>query len=155
MEGNAEANASASKRWLARVATLKGRIEECDGMVEVVRSLAEPKGIDYTRPNVMSSMSKDAIADVVAAVDEMVGRWADERARLMSELDEAVETIHRLDDPTMSALLLMRYVDGMPWREVAERMAYSEAYCYELRDRACAMLEPLLPPGWRECPSKS
>ena len=142
--------ANESREWLEKVRTLKKRIDECDQMIEVVRYLAEPKGIDYaSQPG--SGVNKDAIADVVAAMDELTGRWRDERLRLDAELDEALGIIYRLEgkEPVLCSLLMYRYVAAMEWREVAKALSYSEDHCYKLHRAALVAIHRFIPPMYR------
>lgn len=142
--------AEESRAYLDKVRTLKKRIDECDQMIEVIRYLAEPKGIDYaSQPG--SGLNKDAIADVVAAMDELTGRWRDERLRLDAELDEALGIIYKLEgrESTLCALLMYRYVSAMDWADVAEAMNYSEDYCYKLHRAALVAVHRFIPPMYR------
>lgn len=140
--------ASESRKWLEHVRTLKGRIKTCDDMMEVVRRLAEPKGIDYSKqPGGQSN--KDAIADVVAAMDELTEAWRTERIRLTAELGEATSTIAKLDDAAQRTILLARYVDCLEWSDVASIAGYSEDHCYRVHRAALASLHRFIPPDWR------
>lgn len=148
--------AAESRRWLDYVSTILPKIRSCDNMLEVVRYMAEPKGIDYTKPFVNGSISKDIIADTVAAMEELMGRWGDERQRLTSELDDAMATINRLEDPRHVMLLERRYIEGMQWKDVADDLGYSEQACYKMHNDAAVALHRYLPSGWRtEIPDAS
>lgn len=140
--------ANESRAYLDKVRTIRNRIKVCDDMLEIVRRLAEPKGIDYaSQPG--SGVNKDAIADVVAAMDELSGAWRDERIRLMAELDEAVGTIYKIGDATLCVLLMSRYIDGLEWGDVAAVLNYSEDHCYKLHRVALVAIHRFIPPMYR------
>lgn len=136
-----------SKSWLEHIGQLESRIESCGRMMEIVGNLAEPKGIDYSNiPG--TGINKDALADAIALKDELTGAWRDERMRLMSELDEALGIIYRLDS-NQCAVLLYRYIAHMEWSEVADSIGYSEDHCYRLHRSALLSVHRFLPSMWR------
>lgn len=140
--------AAESRAYLDKVRTIRNRIKVCDDMLEIVRRLAEPKGIDYaSQPG--SGVNKDAIADVVAAMDELSGAWRDERIRLIAELDEAVGAIYKVADATLCVLLMARYIDGMEWADVACALNYSEDHCYKKHREALVAIHRFIPPMYR------
>lgn len=47
-----------------------------------------------------------------------------EEARLLEIIRETVEVIRQVEDQRYYRLLLFRYVEGLSWTEVAERMGY-------------------------------
>lgn len=141
---------SEAREWLAYARGIQERIESADGTLEVIRRLAEPRGIDYTKPVVSHSVNVDAMADVVASMDELSGKWRDERIRLMAELDEVMEVISKVDNVTYRDLLVHRYVAGECWESVGASIHYDGNYANGYLDKAaCLALHSVLPPGWR------
>lgn len=48
------------------------------------------------------------------------------KAVLISE--EIADSIHAVEDPDQAQLLYLRYIDGLPWDEIAKRMKFSEGH---------------------------
>lgn len=48
------------------------------------------------------------------------------KAVLISE--EIADSIHAVEDPDQAQLLYLRYIDGLPWDEIAKRMNFSEGH---------------------------
>lgn len=139
-----------SKAWLDHVSGLEDAISQTNTMLEVISRLAEPRGIDYSRPVISKSINPDYIADVIAVQDELSGRWRDERIRLCQELSEAGETIKRVSNKEYANILTARYINHQPWAKIARAFNYSEDNLnhYILR-KACRMLYDHLPSDWK------
>lgn len=120
-----------------------------DDTAEVIRRLAEPRGIDYARPAVRTSGNVDAVADVVAAMQELEQEWRDRELAVIEERREAERIITKLQDATHRQVLMLYYYNGKGWDEVAKEVNYSEDHCYDLRDQAALELHRFLPDGWR------
>lgn len=144
---------SESRAWLKHVREVwrdKQRISSSlDDTLEVIRRLAEPRGIDYARPAVRTSANVDVVADVVAAMDELAQEWRDSSIRIAEECAEAKLAIDNVDNAVYRQLLTLRYIDGKCWDDVANDMHFSKDYCFELHDKAALALHDHLPYGWR------
>ncbi|MBO7702019.1 MAG: sigma-70 family RNA polymerase sigma factor [Eggerthellaceae bacterium] len=143
-----------SMEWLRHVRGLSLDMlrmsESYDDTVEVIRRLAEPRGIDYARPAVSTSRNVDAMADVVAAMVELEEAWRDSKVAVAQELKEAKEVVDRLPDARHRAAVTLYYLDhARTWAEVADKMGYEESSVYDILDGAAVALHDLLPPEWR------
>ncbi len=94
-------------------------------------------GIDYSKPNVMSSGSGDAAFT----------RWVESYMELMEEIGaelkelvlirrEAVGLINLSDDQLYRQILWLRYISGLSWRKIAWRLHYSEDHVKHLHYKA-------------------
>ena len=148
-----------SKAWLRHVSGLEDAISQTDTMLEVISRLAEPRGIDYSRPVVSKSINPDHIADVIAVQEELSGRWRDERIRLCQELSEAGEVIKRIGNQEYADILTWHYIGHRSWAKIAYAKKYDEDHLsYYIQRKACRMLYDhpakdmlydYLPPEWK------
>ncbi len=139
-----------SKAWLDHVGGISMALERVDDSLEVISRLAEPRGIDYSRPVVAHSVVVDAIAETVAVMEELAVEWRDEKIRLTQEQNEARRTILKLPSKTYASLLICRYVDRMKWEDVGNAIGYDGNYaCGYLDKPAKDMLYDYLPPEWK------
>lgn len=74
-------------------------------------------------------------ADAAAAItlEELI-REAEKKAALA--LAEILAAIEAVPDDTLQAVLTLRYVEGLGWRYVAERLHYEQANIFILHGRA-------------------
>lgn len=68
----------------------------------------------------------------------LLSAQVDEELRALNETRaETLAVIGRVEDNTLAALLMARYVNSLPWSDVAAAVHYSFHYCrYQLHDRA-------------------
>lgn len=138
-----------SKEWLKMVSELNGRIKTCDNMLEVVDRLGGVRGIDYSKPHIKASTKTDAMDDVIVAIEELKGKWRDEKLRIKAELDEATKTIYKIPVSTYCDVLILRYLECMPWEKVAEETGYGVDNCHKIHKKALLELYRYLPDGWK------
>lgn len=67
-------------------------------------------------------------------------RWAAEQLAVAAAID-------RLDDPVQREVLQHRYLDGLDWREIAERMGYSREWLWRVHRQAVGRLEGMIGEG--------
>lgn len=80
--------------------------------------------------------TSDKVGDGVAELDKLLTQFereVDVYARLAADVNEAIQM---LEDPKLRNLMGLRYLDGLPWDEVADRIGYSVQRCYELHNLA-------------------
>ena len=139
-----------AKAWLKHVSGLEGAISQTDSMLEVISRLAEPRGIDYSRPVVAKSVNPDYIADVIAVQEELSGKWRDERVRLCQELSEAGEIIRRIENQEYAEILTWHYIGHKSWAQIAYAKSYDEDHLsYYVQRKACRDLYDHLPSDWK------
>lgn len=89
--------------------------------------------------------------NVVDRRAELVARIVDAQREIETRIEEiaaaereAMELINLLDDERARTLLTLYYVDGLKWREVAERMHYHPTYVERMHRRALEALAFLI-----------
>lgn len=144
-----EWKASEARKWLRHVRRLWLDLARLDASIEALEYLAQPKGIDYSKPFVKSSVYPDKIADAVAEIVDEVGALRAERDDVAREQARAVECLNQLDDANQSAVLVLHYVGRKKYRKVAEELHYSESYCRQTAYAALPLIYDVMPKEWR------
>lgn len=144
-----EWKASEARKWLRHVRRLWLDLARLDASIEALEYLAQPKGIDYSKPFVRSSVYPDKIADAVAEIVDEVGALRAERDDIAREQARAVECLNQLDDANQSAVLVLHYVGRKKYKDVAKELHYSEAHCYRLANDAMPFVYDAMPKEWR------
>lgn len=62
------------------------------------------------------------------------------RDRLIGERDAIEHAIETLSDSRQRTVLRLRYLDGLKWEEVAERMCYCLQWVFKLHRKALEQL---------------
>lgn len=144
-----EWKASEARKWLRHVRMLWLDLARLDASIEALEYLAQPKGIDYSKPFVRSSVYPDKIADAVAEIVDEVGALRAERDDVAFEQARAVECLNQLEDANQSAVLVLHYVGRKKYRKVAEELHYSEVYCKRIAHAALPFVYEVMPKEWR------
>lgn len=139
-----------SKMYLQYIRSLIHSVKQLKGEIEEVEALASGvTGIDYSQVRVSSSPSGDRMERLVMRLDALRDEYAAELDGYLAEQREAHACIGRLEQP-YAMLLTLRYVQGLPWADVAEAIGYTDAYARtNLHEAALCDLYPHLPRQWR------
>ena len=119
-----------AKQYLNQIRGYDYSIERCQKEIERLESdLIQISGIDYSKPQVDSSPSPDAVS--ASALDE-IRRLQDKYRQLLVERSKARDKITgqilAMDHELFRAILSERYIDMMQLAEIAERHHYSLDY---------------------------
>ena len=121
------------KAWLRRYWDLDRAINQKLDEQERLRALCERVTPVLTgMPGGAASDRTDAyikLAELEAQIDAEVDQYADMR----SEIEGAIDT---LDDMTLRTLMRYRYLSGLTWEEIAEKMGCELRWIYVLHGRA-------------------
>lgn len=140
--------ASQAAQWARRVLHVGQRARAMEILVEQARAEMDGlKGVRYDRDGSAGTMmhGDDAVAALVERMDNAIVAWVASLDELEQERTRFTDACGALD-PKLSALLTLRYLDGMPWADVADSMGYTEGYVRDdLNERALAALYDVMP----------
>ena len=120
------------------------------------------KAIDYRRTKIDTLVDQAELSSsrltgmphnpspVASAIESAVCRKVDlerEIAELEKERNTLIAKIDLLEDPDLSKLLMLRYVQEVRWSDIAAVLGYSENYAYRLHNRAIRELDEKLQTG--------
>lgn len=80
--------------------------------------------------------SSDRMADTVAKIADMEALIADQLMELDATLVGVLRAIAAVPDETQRALLTLRYVEGLSWTDIQERLHYEKTQAYVIHGRA-------------------
>ena len=76
--------------------------------------------------------------DKVLEIDEEINREIDELQTVRQEIRAA---LNQLEDESLKLLMEYRYIDGLTWERIAEKMHYSRQWVTSLHGRALAQIK--------------
>lgn len=85
---------------------------------------------------VSGSGPSDRMADTVAKIADMEASISDEAAKVSALLDSVLAAIRSVPDQTQRTVLTLRYVEGLDWISVQERVGYERTQVYVIHGRA-------------------
>ena len=125
------------------------QLRACLNALETVKLLEERMTVLESRLTrataILSGMPgggrrQDTIGEGVAAMEKLRGRWA-EAAADWAQRSTAVEEALAALPADLRAVMRLRYIDGMTWAALSERLDRSERWCYVLHNRALAHMK--------------
>lgn len=85
--------------------------------------------------------SQGDLSSYVAELDRMISELIRERYVRMVEYQNIVRQIKRLRSENEKDVLFYRYIRGMDWWEIAEKMSYSERWIHKIHGKALIHFE--------------
>lgn len=131
---------------LSRLRFLRGEIRRLDEKAALLRARAER--LTPLRSGMPSgSPEQDQMAGVIAELVDNERRAAEKVLELTRACEDAERWLDGLPEQQRRVMRLY-YVDGVrTWKEVAERLPYSERHCRRIRNAGMAKLKDV-----RQCP---
>lgn len=126
-----------AKAFLRRYLALTGRVDALNTAIERAMERAWNTGVTIKEIKVLSSPAEhDPMArDICNAVDdcELLYKAKDEAAEALREILTAIDS---LEDERQKEILTLRYVTGLPFLKIKEKINYEEAQMYVIHGRA-------------------
>lgn len=85
---------------------------------------------------VSGSGPSDRMADTVAKIADMEASISGEADKVSAALDGVLAAIRAVPDQTQRTVLTLRYVEGLDWISVQERVGYERTQVYVIHGRA-------------------
>lgn len=126
-----------AKTFLRRYIALSGRIDALSHAIDQAMERALNTGVSLKEVKVLSSPAEyDPMArDVVNAVDtcEILYRYKGEAEAALRDILSAIDSI---TDERQKEILTMRYVAGMGFQDIQEKIHYEKTQMYIIHGRA-------------------
>lgn len=126
---------------LTEANVIDNQIKEITLQIEKLRSMLLPGAIRYDKDKIQTSPSDDLMSDTLGKIEELEKDKCNLVSNYIKAMDSVCNLINCLEDEQSRLLLKHRYIGNVPWKEVAERMQYSEEWCYKKRREAISILE--------------
>ena len=127
------------KAWLGRYRQLDQRIGQLAEEISLWRSRAQKITPSYEgQPRGGGEDRLQSAVEMILQLEKEADREIDALVGLKGEIHRAIRTV---EDPTLRLLLEYRYIHGLTWEQVAERMGYDQRWVYRLHGKALNCLE--------------
>ena len=135
LEENNVKNENDRKKTYLRAYRKHGkRIKRIESEIEEIRNMKMyPSSNNDGMPH---GSSQGDLSGYAAELDRMVSELIKERYVRMVEYQEIVRQIKRLRSENEKDVLFYRYIRGMDWWEIAEKMKFSERQIYRFHGKA-------------------
>lgn len=136
--------AAAAKEWLERNHDIYAEINGMYMKLEEMRAAAARLVSVPQENKVQTQPDPHSIETRILGLLEFEKR-IDDKYRLAVASDEQTrKTILKLRSGKERVILLYRYYNRLPWKEIAENLKYSVPHCYELHASGLEHIAPLI-----------
>lgn len=90
----------------------------------------------YGKEKVQTSPNKDPLGSIEAILADLEAEYYAERVKYLQHIWYVNKAIKELESVDEIRVLQFRYIDGLLWPEVFEKMNYCESKCYDLHNSA-------------------
>jgi len=115
-----------AKEYLRQIRIMDERINSLIHEVDMLRdSISHPRPINYDKDPVQGGSRNDSMADRIAKCIDMEQEINEKTDGLIDLRHKIIGEINQLNDPNHIRLLMLRYVDGHTFEQIACEMNYS------------------------------
>ena len=136
------------KEYLRKYRTHVRRIHRINAEIAELRSMKiSPSVNNDGMPH--GGCGQSDLSGYAAELDSMVQELIDERYHRIKDYQEIVGRIKKLKSENEKDVLFYRYIRGMDWWEIAEKMKFSERQIFRIHGKALANFK--IPKDVSEC----
>lgn len=143
------------KEYLRKYRESVRMIKRIESELTELRAMKAGTAINYD--GMPSGTRQSDLSDYAAELDYLERKLVHERYKRIDRYQDIERRIKDLESQNESDVLFYRYIKGLDWWEVAEKMGYSERHITRLHGKALAHFElPKfeLPKDVLECPTR-
>ncbi len=131
---------AAKKEYLSEYRHHVHRISRIESELEEIRIMrSNPSAIN--NDGMPHGSGQSDLSDYAAALDDMERELREERYRRIMAYKDIARRIKNLQSEKEKDVMFYRYIKGMAWHEIAERMGMSERNITRLHGRALANIK--------------
>lgn len=135
----------AKKQFLRRYNYLRRKEEELEAEMDAIRAKYTGRAITYSDMPTAHDSEHD-LSDYAAEVDDLLCDLIAIRNRAIASYRHISKSIEAMSDDREKELLRLKYLHGLDWEEVADRMHYTTRWVYKLHGYALAHFR-IIPPA--------
>ena len=135
------------KEYLRKYRTHVRRIHRINAEISELRSMKLSPSLN--NDGMPHGSSQSDLSGYAAELDSMVQELIDERYCRIKDYQEIVGRIKKLKSENEKDVLFYRYIRGMDWWEIAEKMKFSERQIFRIHGKALANFQ--IPKDVSEC----
>lgn len=125
-----------AKIFLRKYRALVKRQESIQRAIEAAYDRAYSCTAALRPIRVQSSNVYDRMAEDVSRIADETEQLEEERKHVVAALVDVLRAINSVRDEMQKTVLTLRYIEGLDWLTIAEKIGYEATYTYILHGRA-------------------
>lgn len=129
------------KKYLRSYRQHVRRIHRINAEIAELRSMKMCPGMRQDDGMPHGSGGQGDLSGYAAELDEMINELIEERYLRIKTYQQIAKQIKQMKSENEKDVLFYRYIRGLDWWEIAEKMNYSERWIYKIHGEALAHFE--------------
>lgn len=129
------------KEYLRSYRTHVRRVQRITAEIEELRAMKMYPSVKDNDGMPHGSGGQGDLSGYAADLDQMIQELIDERYLRIKTYQQIARQIKKLRSENEKDVLFYRYIKGLDWWEIAEKMSFSERWIYKLHGKALAHFE--------------
>lgn len=101
-----------------------------------MRTLASKVTTTFGEERVQGTKNQSPMEETMVRLIDLENEVNEDIDKLIKLRAEIVETINEVDDPIYQLILLMRYIEGKPWEDIAVGLGYDRSTVWRNHGKA-------------------
>lgn len=133
-----------AKEYLNQVRNLESKMKILKEEIDTLREMVVSTGAIQQGERVLSSGTKDKMAETICKINEKECEWNDLMREFALARANVIINIQKLNNPEYEQILYKRYCQSKKWEEIALEMNYTYQWICKLHGRALLELDKIL-----------
>lgn len=125
-----------AKEYLSQAIWLNQRINRKLEQANSLRTLASKVTTTFGEERVQGTKNQSPMEETMVRLIDLENEVNEDIDKLIKLRAEIVETINEVDDPIYQLILLMRYIEGKPWEDIAVGLGYDRSTVWRNHGKA-------------------
>lgn len=131
-----------AKEYLMQYRIAVNKIRRKQEQIEKLRADLLPSGINYD--GMPGGAGNRTAADIFAKLEELERELREQQDEARTKADEIIGVIDQLEDERYRSILHDRYIAGLHWDRIADKMHYSYRHVTKLHGKALLEISKIL-----------
>lgn len=119
-------------------------LQRSERLIKRITALLEVQGVDTSAEKVQTSKLDDRTARLIAELVDAKREFRDLQEESVRRMRTVAGVIRAIEDPQQKRLLELRYIDGVTWYEIAEKMYVSYRHVFNIHRHALDEVEKIV-----------
>ena len=138
-ENNVKSENEKKKEYLRGYRVHVRRISKIESELAELRAMRGSMSVN--NDGMPHGSNQGDLSDYAAEVDDLERKLLEERYNRIVKYKDVARRIKKLNSENEKDVLFYRYIKGMDWWEIAEKMSYSERWIHKIHGKALAHFE--------------
>ena len=125
-----------AQEYLSRYINAQREERRLERLIARTRDRLDILGFDMSKEKIQASVGGDRFSALIAELVDFKKDLEEARIKSVQMQREIERVVEQVENARQRELLSMRYLEGMPWRDVAQKMGYAYSWIFKIHRNA-------------------